>query len=262
MKKKSVVFLFVICIAASVNVFADSLEDLIGAELADRLLKGGEPVTEVQLRKPSFKLMPADAELWQFADGIKTELAPPIMVELLSLLKKPASLSGAEWERVNLFNKIIALSTLTGIEYYSTSSRAMRIFYELSEVIDSPETKNPLPDPVLSQLPPSISLYARQKDRTFGDNIYRYDFITTPSAFFFAQENITPMKYGIITAVGKNKLRSVFAVIELDDSMLIYAVSMARTASIPGLGDRIGNSFTNRARAILKWFADSVDTLQ
>ncbi len=262
MKKKSVVFLFVICIAASVNVFADSLEDLTGADLAAQLLKGGEPVTEVQLRKPVFKLLPANAELRQFSDNIKAELAPSVMVETLSLLQKPASLLGAEWDRVSLFNKMLALSTLTGIEYYSSSRGDMRIFYDLSQVIDSPETKNPLPDPVFSQLPPSITLYARQRDLTFGDNIYRYDFETTPGAFFFAQENITPMKYGIITAVGKSRLRSVFAVIELDDSLLIYAVSMAKTVSIPGLGDRIGNSFTSRAQAILKWFADSVDTLQ
>ena len=44
------------------------------------------------------------------------------------------------------------------------------------------------------------------------------------------------------------------AVIDAGDSLLIYAAAMAKTASVPGMGDRIGSSFTNRVKAILKWF--------
>jgi hypothetical protein len=67
------------------------------------------------------------------------------------------------------------------------------------------------------------------------------------------------MNVGIITAVGKNKLRTVVAVIDAGDCLLVYAASMAKAASLPGLGERIGNSFTNRAEAILKWFSGRAD---
>jgi hypothetical protein len=59
--------------------------------------------------------------------------------------------------------------------------------------------------------------------------------------------------------VGKDRLRSLVAVIDAGDSLLIYAASLARVAAVPGLGDRIGNSFTNRAQAILGWFRDRAD---
>jgi hypothetical protein len=110
-------------------------------------------------------------------------------------------------------------------------------------------------------LPASVVLYARQKDLTFGDNIYRYDFRTANNALFFVQENITALNYGLVTAVGENRLQSVFAVIDCGDSLLIYAVSMAKTSSALGMGDRIGNSFGNRAAAILKWFTNKAKDL-
>jgi len=189
-------------------------------------------------------------------------LEPSLAVETLYLYKKPDSAVAAAWtdaQRTALFNQMTALSTLTGIEYFSASRNTMRTFYEYSSVIDDPSSKKPLSDPVFEQPPAKYTLYARQKDLTFGDNIYRYEYTAAKDALFFIQENMTSLNYGIIPAVGKNKLKSVLAVIDCGDSLLIYAVSMAKTASIPGMTDRIGNSFRNRADAVYKWFASGAD---
>jgi hypothetical protein len=70
------------------------------------------------------------------------------------------------------------------------------------------------------------------------------------------QENLTALNYGLIPAIGKNKCRTIMAIIDAGDCLLIYAAAMAKTASVPGMGDRIGNSFSNRAIAILKWFTE------
>jgi hypothetical protein len=51
------------------------------------------------------------------------------------------------------------------------------------------------------------------------------------------------------------------AVIDCGDSILIYAVSMVNSLSVPGLRDRITGSFSSRAEAILKWFTGRLDTV-
>jgi hypothetical protein len=107
--------------------------------------------------------------------------------------------------------------------------------------------------------PADLTLYARQKDLTFGDNIYRYDYTVMSGAFLFVQENLTTMSAGIIPAIGKNKLRSVVAVVDAGEYLLVYAVSMARAAALPGLKDRVGSSFSSRAEAVLSWFAAQAD---
>jgi len=260
--------LFLIIGGAFVSgVFSQSIQALLEPEYAARLREDGDSVAETQLKSANLKLLPKHEELRRFVAAAASSLEPNLAVETLYLYKKPAPLAqpskaqslaqAGGWtdaQRTALFNQTLGISTLAGIQYFSASRGVMRTFYESSVVIDNPDKKNPLPDPFFDQLPQSFTLYARQKDLTFGDNIYRYDFETSAGAFFFTQENMTAMTYGIITAVGKNKLRSVFAVIDCGDSLLIYAVSMAKAAFVFGMGERIGNSFGNRAEAVLKWF--------
>jgi hypothetical protein len=70
---------------------------------------------------------------------------------------------------------------------------------------------------------------------------------------------MTTLTVGIVPAVGKNKLQSFLAIIDCGDSLLIYIASMVKAASIPGMGERIGNSFGSRAEALLKWFSGGAD---
>jgi hypothetical protein len=264
---KNKILLCMVCAAAWTPVFSASLEELVGPERAAVLGAAGDSITEVQLKNPGPFLTPRHGELERVIAETMDRLKPGIVVETLCRYQKPriattADAGGAGWsgaERAALFNRLVALSTLTGIQYYSASRGVMRTFYESSLVIDSPDSKKAIPDPAYPEPPPSLTLYARQKDLTFGDNIYRYDYRTTADAFFFTQENLTALTAGIIPAIGKNKLRTVLAVIVCGDSLLIYAVSMAKAVALPGMGERIGNSFTNRAEAVLKWFAGRAD---
>jgi hypothetical protein len=244
--------------------FSASLEDLAGPERAAALRSaagsGAESVlTEVQLQKPSPRLLPEHGELRRVIAETMDSLGPSLLVETLAVYQKPQARAWSETERADLFNQLTALSTLTGTQYYSASRKTMRTFYESSTVIDDPTAKRAVPDPVCAEPPSALTLYARQKDLTFGENIYRYDYRTAAGAVLFTQENLTAMNAGIIPAVGKNKLRTVMAVLDAGDCLLIYAASMAKAATLPGMGKRIGDSFSNRAQAIIKWFSGRAD---
>ena len=245
-----------IMLFCALPLFSASLEELTGAERA-AALRVGETLTEVQLKAPQPALLPNHDRIRQLVNDVRNSLQPSVMVESLFLYRKPQSAAQTGWseaERARLYNQALGISTLAGIQYFSASRNAMRTFYETSRIIDGPVSKKPIPDPALTVIPPSLTLYARQKDLTFGDNIYRYDYYSYPDAFVFVQENLSAMNAGIIPALGKNKLRSFLAVFDTGDSLLIYAASLAKAASLPGMDERIGNSFSNRAAAILKWF--------
>jgi len=256
---KGVPLLLILFAVMMQPIFSASLDELSGSERAAVLRAAVEPITEVQQKAPSPRLLPRHGELKRLITEIQNSLEPNLFVETLSLYPKPHAANWDKAEQTSLLNQLVALSTLTGIQYYSESRKAMRVFYESSGVIDSPANKKPLPDPVYAALPNSLLLYARQKDLTFGDNIYSFNFYTGDDYIFFVQENLTAMNAGIIPAIGKNKLHSLVAVIDAGDSLLIYAAAMAKTVSVFGMGDRIGHSFTNRAKAILKWFAGRAD---
>jgi hypothetical protein len=248
--------LLILALAVAPVAGALTLEELAGPAAA-ALLRAGESITQVQLKDPSPALAPRHAGVRAVLDQTLQELGSGILAETLTRYEKPATATRPAWseaERSALYNMALGLSTLQGIQYYSVSHKGMRTFYDYSRIIDSPETKRELPDPSYPEPPASISLYARQRDLSFGDNIYRYRYLAEEDHLIFIQENITAMKVGIITAVGQNRLRSLVAVIDCEDSLLVYAASLARASSFPGLGQRIGSSFTNRAQAILDWF--------
>jgi hypothetical protein len=259
-------FFFFIFSTLALPVFSASLEELVDQVRAASLRAASDPITEMQMKNPNPRLLPMHVELQRFVRETFRSLDPNILVETLSLYRLPQSsrqtTDPTGWnsnEQTGLCNQLLAISTLAGIQYYSESRKAMRIFYESSSVIDDPAKKKPMPDPAFAVYPDSLALYARQKDLTFGDNIYRFEYHTGADIIFFMQENISSMNLGIIPAIGKNKFRSIMAVIDAGDSLLIYGAAMAKTASVPGLGDRVGSSFTNRVKAILKWFVGRAD---
>ena len=264
MKIKAVPVLFFTVLLACVSVQqakAFDIESLIGSQQITALFAGEKPLL-AQFGSPVPKLIPQHEVLKSLIESIRQDLNPSVMVETLHLYKKPQEAEKTAWsaeEETALYNEMLALSTLAGLQYYSATRDTMRTFYETSSVIDSPSSKKPIADPVYSEPRPALTLFARQKDLTFGDNIYQYDYYNAPGTIIFVQENLTSLTYGIIPAVGKNKLHSTVAIIDAGEYLLVYAASMAKAASIPGMKERIGNSFSNRAIAVIDWFSQRAD---
>ena len=262
---KNGLILLLIFLSVISCAFAVPLENLVSISHAARLRSSDSLIIETQQRNNVSVLLPNNSELRQLVTNVRNAINPSMIVEALYLYKKPQryytpSVSWDYAQKTGVFNQILALSTLTGIQYFSASRDMMHTFYEFSGVIDGPQSKNPLPDPVFAQPPQTLTLYARQKDLNFGDNIYRYDYFNTLDGVFFIQENVTSLTYGIIPAIGKGNLRSVIAIFDCGDSILIYAVSMARTLSLPGMRDRISSSFSRRAEAVLIWLTGRFDS--
>ena len=248
--------------------FSLPLEELVGPAVAGILRNKTEPVAHLQTSSPSPILLPKHEKIRNFVNENINKLKPSIFIETLSLYRlpgrqgEPLEKQRNAWntaEQNELFNQLTAISSLAGIQYYSESNKAMKTFYETSSVVDGPSGKKILPDPKYARTPVSASLYARQKDLTFGDNVYLFNYYASKDSIYFMQENLTTFYVAIIPAVGKNNLKTIVAVIDADDSLLIYAAAMAKTASVPGMGDRIAASFTNRINAILKWFTVRAD---
>ncbi|MFP3091535.1 hypothetical protein LQZ21_14555 [Treponema sp. TIM-1] len=255
MKKPAAVLLFFLAIMPG---FTLSLHDLIDAGRAEELLREGT-IFSLQLKDPQPALLPRNVSAGQIVSRIMGDLEPSMVAESLSLYQKPDPAAWSEAERNALYNGALSLSSLAGLQYFSASRNEMRIFYETSTVIDGPESKNPLPDPSYSTPPPELTLYARQKDLTFGDNLYQYTYYAGRDSLILTQQNLTKMRYGLITAVGENKLCSLLAVIDTETHLLIYAVSMAKVISLPMLNKRVGRSFSTRLEALFTWFSGRAD---
>lgn len=239
-----------------------SLGTLVGSEAAAELASQGT-IKRVQLKAPKQILVPRDG-LGMEIKGEIDSFSPTLMVEVLYIYKKKSGGADGAWtaeQRLAVYNAVRSLSTLSGIEYYSASRKTMRTFYEVSYAIAGPDAKERRPDPQVTDFASLPTAYAFQKDLTFGENIYRYDYKAGSSALSFTQTNLTGMSYGIVPILGKERLRSVVYVTDLGDSLLVYAASAAKATLLPGIEGKVRDSFSNRADAIYKWFSGHMDRI-
>lgn len=189
------------------------------------------------------------------------EFGPSVVVEALYAYEKPARASGRSWtdaERQRVYQALRSIHGLEGMEYYSASRKAMRTFYDKSYAIDGPKTKNRVPDPGLGPVPASERIFALQRDLTFGENVYRYEYGAAPKALWFEQTNLTTMSYGILPLVGPEKLRTILVVADTDAYLLLYAVVAANPPAIPGVQGKMKDSFSNRSDALYRWFSKEI----
>lgn len=240
-------------IAAAAPLAALPAGAVLGREALATLSAGGDLRAAAGGRGAAPSLTPDHPAARALRDELASE-APDVVVEALFLWRKPRAASPAA-ELLETYNVLRAIGTLQGIEYYSASRKAMRLFYEYSSLVDGPETKRPTPDRRLEALPRAETLYARQKDLSFGDNIYRYDFTSGADYIASLSTNLTTMRYGIVPVAAPEALKVRSLAILVDEGVVFYAVSSAKAAVVPGVRAKLESSFGNRAEAVYDWFA-------
>lgn len=239
-----------------------SMESLIGKENSEELVAQGT-VKRIGLKTSLPILAPRDS-LGVEIRATMESFEPNLLVEVLYLYKKPGSGGHQPWtaeQRLAVYNTMRSLSTLSGIQYYSASRKTMRTFYETSYAISDPDKQLRIPDPVVTDFEAQPTVYALQTDLTFGKNLYRYDYRAADTALSFTQSNLTTLKYGILPILGVGRLRTTIYVTDLGDDLVVYAVSAAKATLLPGVDNKVRDSFSNRADAIYKWFVGNMDLI-
>jgi hypothetical protein len=193
------------------------------------------------------------------SDPIRAAIAadrPGILVETAFLLPRKGA-AGLLAEQAQIYGLLRSFSTLEGIQYYSVTHKSMRTLYAESYRIDAPETKLRLPDPAAPQ-PSEVSsasetLFAFQRDLSFGANTYSYDFRAVDGGVTVEITNLTRMSYGIIPLVAPKALKTRLLVLPASDGILFYAES--DSASPGPFRSKLEESFKNRAIALFGWFS-------
>jgi hypothetical protein len=241
---------------AAAPIAAAPSSSFLPPEIEARLRAGESVRTASTGKAAALTITPIHPAIADIRRSIAQE-SPDIIVEALFLWKKPGTAAGTI-DILTIYNTLRSIGSLQGIEYFSASRGRMRLFYEYSSLITSAEKADPLPDTALAALPGSPeTLFARQKDLSFGDNRYRItmaggrDFVTQASA------NLTPMYYkSVVPVAGAGDLNVRVLVISADDALVFYAVSSAKATVIPGVRSKLEASFGNRAAAVYAWFSD------
>jgi len=177
-----------------------------------------------------------------------------IGVESLYFLKTDKSLA-----LLDLYNILLSISTMKGIDYYSQTRKKYRTLYTNSHVItDKTDTKQ-VPDPRISTLEDMKQIYIEQTDTTFGKNIYKTTYRTDGKLIWLEMTNETPMKYSFIRMVDKENIAINLLIKKTDTGIIFYGITSAKTFSFLGIEKKNKESFYNRMKALYSWFVSKIE---
>lgn len=152
-----------------------------------------------------------------------------------------------------------SISTLKGLQYYSTSRKKMRLLYKDSYVVkrekmnDGTFKYTKTEDPT-GENPDGLSIYACQEDLTFGKNIYQYTYFKEELGVGVLVSNIEPLYYSIFKVLNARDVNSYLVIYEIQDYLLVYASTKAKFKKVIGFETKIKNSFMTRLDAMSQWF--------
>lgn len=250
---------FVAVLSAGMPAGAVPVSALAGSINTPVLLAGGDVRASDTGQELRVTLAPQHPAVRLMVDTILAS-GPDVVVEALFLWKAP---SGKPVDEATLlvYNTMRGIGSLQGIEYFSASRGRMRLFYEYSSLIAGPDDPTPVSDADLRALPGTgETLYARQKDLSFGDNRYRIELAGSPGQVTQLSTNLTTMTYLFMPVVSPERMRVALVALVVDEGILFYALSSARAAVIPGIRGKMEASFGNRAAAVYDWFARQAAT--
>ena len=230
------------------------LEAFLPASTAAELAAKGY-LQKSQYKEPGAGLSLAPSLLLaQEAAGFWEGQPPVFLSESLYLYRKPAALQCLPGGDIRRISELLrSLSALEGIQYYSASRKKMHTLYQKSYAVQNSAARIRIADPVSGSADGKI-IWAVQKDTTFGEFLYRYGYRQTETAVAFYSSNADPMTLSFIKLIDPGKLRISLVVQDMGDSLLIYSITRADFANVPGIEGKLTASFSNRVDAIYKWF--------
>ena len=216
---------------------ADVRRALEAGELVERFFTSGEP-----------ELTPTNPDGARIRAAIRDH-RPRFGFEVLGRI------DGITAGGPEIYNALLAVSSLEGITYHSASRDAVRTFYHESYAVDSRRAR--IDDPVATEIPDSREVAVFQRDATFGGNYYVYRYTIAGNIITLTATNTSTMTYGILPLIRSGNFVTHVLILLEPDAVVFYGVGAVRTLPVFGMEERVGASFASRIRAIYSWFSDS-----
>ncbi|HEB09949.1 MAG TPA: hypothetical protein ENI06_01900 [Spirochaetales bacterium] len=249
-KHRISILLFLLPVLIIINPLI-SADQLLDIKLRTALYSTGE-IKHTFWKKGSPTLIPdiphKKTILQELAD-----LKPTMSVEVMTRYETGLGNLHSERGLLSLYNTLRSISTMEGIEYFSASRNRMRTLFRESYVVDSPEGKQQLPDPLVDHMPAYSKIYIYQHDLTFGRNINSVEYFAYDDHLIMKTRNLTPMRYFFIPMVKAGNIINYFIFIPQEKDLLIYGLSSVHSLTFFGLEKRKEASFYNRIKAISSW---------
>ena len=153
-----------------------------------------------------------------------------------------------------LYNRLRAVSTLSGIQYRSSRAKGMRVLFSDVYAVKDLKSKAKIPDPLVQIIPPEDSFPLHMVDANFGSEYYEASYLVRDNTIVFGLKNLTSLKY-IFPVIGAQQFRSQLVIIPLDAEILVYGVAAVEAGDLVRSLIHLPSAFYKRIEALKNWFS-------
>jgi len=200
---------------------------------------------------PDFRFLPS-IPLSQRVKTYFQGFSPNVGDEALFLLPYPSQ--GTTPTLLSLYNRLRAVSTLSGIQYRSSKAKGMRVLFSDVYAVKDLKSKTKIPDPLVQIMPPEDSFPIHLVDANFGSEYYEASYLARDNAIIFGLKNLTSLKY-IFPVIGAERFRTQLLIIPLDTELLVYGVAAVEASEMVRSLIHLPSAFYKRMEALKNWFA-------
>lgn len=257
MKTKYFVKLFFVCalLVFALNASAQTeLNELLPAEVAEELLANGKIECSSYMKEYTphlFLNTELGKECTKFWGKTERTKDPVFYFEALFLTKKePSTEEGTNIADIS--KRVRSLSSLEGLEYYSNTKKKMRVLYEESYSVISPEDRTRIEDPVNEDANGQV-IYSLQKDSTFGKFLYQYSYLQNKNEMLINITNIDSLSLLGVKIIKPENMVSTILVYDTGDYYVTYALVEVDIMSVSIIENKMKKSFEARTEALFTW---------
>ncbi|GAB4222219.1 MAG: hypothetical protein Kow009_13920 [Spirochaetales bacterium] len=207
---------------------------------------------------PDFRYLPSiplSVRVKAFFQGF----SPNVGNEALFLLPYPsgkapeASGKGPDTSLLSLYNRLRAVSTLSGIQYRSSRAKGMRVLFSDVYAMKDLESKIRIPDPLVQIIPPEDSFPIHLEDANFGSDYYLATYLVRDNTIVFGLKNLTSLSY-FFPVISAERFRTQLVIIPLDTELLVYGVAAVEAGDLIRSLVHLPSAFYKRIEALKNWF--------
>ncbi len=260
MKKRFIfAFSFFICICS--QLFAES-DSVVSQKILDDLLASNNRKLQNVFQNNEvvqFGLTPNTALGKKAQNTWTSSEQPRFTSENLFFVKKATLIANSSdpdnaGTTLDAVSKVIrSISKMKGMTYYSNGAKKWETLYHESNLVKSVTDKTPIPDDTTSPIDGKV-YYCYQEDNSFGGCVYSLEYSRNKDEISVCFTNVTPLKYGFITAVKPGNLKINIVIVDQGSYDLLYMLVQTVYPKISLFESRLNRSFNARVDAIYKWF--------
>lgn len=156
------------------------------------------------------------------------------------------------------------ISSMEGIEYYSTGDKKWETLYHKAYFIDSPESKNPVDEGDVKASPSCDGggFYCLLEDNSLGTCVYRLSYFESENEIAVNFFLVEPIKLGPVKAVKPENLVINLVVLkenpESSEDLTVYLNVKAKYVKLSIIENRLNKSFERRIDSMYTWFEQEI----